>query len=241
MGQVIAMMRVRDVMTREVVSVQPSTALKEVARLLVERNVSGMPVVDEKGRVVGVVSEGDLLVKELGPEAIHHRRLARLLGDTRDDSVREAKIRAITAGQAMTAPAITIEVDRAITEAAGAMVARGIKRLPVVEGGELVGIVTRADLVRAYVRTDDELASAVRDEVLLRAMWLNPVEFDVTVSKGVVRVMGFVERRSTAEVLTSLLEKLPGVIAVDAQLSWRVDDSQVALPERDPVFPYGVR
>ena len=114
-----------------------------------------MPVVSDDGGLLGVVSEGDFLVKEQGAEAIRHRPLARIFGESRTSRASLAKFEALTAGQAMTAPALTIASDRHISEAAALMTARGVNRLPVVDDGRLVGIVTRADLVRAYVRSDD--------------------------------------------------------------------------------------
>ena len=153
------MLIVRDVMTRSVVSVPLVAPLKEVARALVEHRISGVPVVDVDGTVLGVVSEADFLVKEQGPDEIHYRRLARLIGTPRTSRTQLEKLEAITAHEAMTSPAVTIGSGRPIREAAALMTSRRVNRLPVVDDGELVGIVSRGDLVRAYVRTDDELAA----------------------------------------------------------------------------------
>ena len=144
------MLKVRDVMARSVVTVDPTTPLKDVAGSLVDNRISGVPVVDSLGTVLGVVSEADLLVKEQGAEAIRHRRLVRFFGDSSESRAQLAKLAAVTAGEAMTAPAVTLGSARPISEAAALMTARKINRLPVVDGGRLVGIVTRADLVRAY-------------------------------------------------------------------------------------------
>jgi CBS domain-containing protein len=178
-------MTVRDVMTKPVVSVRRGTPLKEVAQLLVDHRISGMPVLDVNGDVLGVVSEADLLVKEQGADAVRHRPLAWFLGESSTSRAQLAKLAAVSAGDAMTAPAVTIEPDRRVNEAAAIMIARGINRLPVVEGQRLVGIVTRADLVRAYVRSDEELAQAIREDILLRVFWLEPALFTVLVKDGV--------------------------------------------------------
>ena len=169
------MLTVRDVMSRSVVSVHRRTPLKEVAQALIDNRVSGVPVVDVDGAVVGVVSEADLLIKEQGAGAIHHRPLTRLFGESRESRAQILKVGALNADEAMTAPAITITSDRSIHEAAAIMTAKHVNRLPVVDEGRLVGIVSRADLVRAYVRTDDDLAATIRQEVLLRILWLDPV------------------------------------------------------------------
>jgi CBS domain-containing protein len=143
------MMTVHDVMTQAVTSVQPETPLKDVARLLVANGISGLPVVDADRRVVGVVSEADLLIKEQGADALPRRRAARVRGESHATKSRLAKVGATTAGTAMTSPAITIDPDASLQAAAATMVDGGINRLPVTKDGMLVGIVTRADLIRA--------------------------------------------------------------------------------------------
>ena len=179
---------VRDVMTTPVFSVTPSMPLKDVARILVDHRISGVPVVDDAGTVVGVVSEADFLLKEGGHEIARRRRFGRFLGEDREATTRHNKLGAVTAGEAMTSPATTIEADRSTTAAATLMVDLDVNRLPVVEAGKLVGIVSRADLVRAFVRSDEQLAEAIRQDVLLRVLWLNPHEFDVSVVNGVATI-----------------------------------------------------
>jgi CBS domain-containing protein len=238
---VSAMMTVGDVMTRSVVSVRAWTPLKEVARLLIERRISGVPVVDDDGALLGVVSEGDFLMKEQGAQAVRHRPLARIFGESRTSRSRLAKIEALTAGEAMTAPALTIASGRHISEAAAVMTARAVNRLPVVDDGRLVGIVTRADLVRAYVRSDDELAATIRDDVLLRILWLDPAQFTVAVHDGVASISGRVERRSTAEMVERAVRMVPGIVDVEPDLTWALDDSREEPSSLDLVFPMSPR
>lgn len=235
------MMTIRDVMSPAVVSVDPATPLADVARLLVEHRISGVPVVDAVGGVLGVVSEADFLVKEQGTEGLHRRPLARFIGDGRASRARLAKLAATTAGEAMTSPAITIDSYRSISEAAARMSSLGINRLPVVDQGRLVGIVTRADLVRAYTRSDEELGRAIREDVLLRALWLDPASFTVEVTDGVVSISGAVERRSTAEMVERVVAMVPGVVAVRAAVHWTEDDSRVRPATLDPFFPHSPR
>jgi CBS-domain-containing membrane protein len=236
---VILMLKVRDVMSQSVISVHRGTPLKDVAGLLIDHRVSGVPVVDPDGAVLGVVSEADLLMKEQGAEAIRHRRLARFVGESRESRVQLAKLAAVTAGEAMTAPAVTIGSASRLNEAAALMTARKVNRLPVVDDGRLVGIVTRADLVRAYVRSDDELARTIREEVLLHILWLDPVLFTVAVSDGVASISGHVERRSTAEMVGRTVSMVPGIIDVNADVTWAVDDSRVEPVAADPFVPFG--
>lgn len=232
------MMTVREAMTTSVVAVRPATPLKDVARLLVEHRISGLPVVDDDGAVLGVVSEADFLMKEQGPEAIPHRPLGRIFGESQASRSQQAKVDALTAGEAMTAPAVTIEPGRRIIEAAAIMTTRRLNRLPVVENGRLVGIVTRADLVRAYVSSDEELVRTIREEVLLRTLWLDPVPFDVRVVDGVAAIRGRVERRSTAEMIERAVALVPGIVDVNAAIEWSLDDRQLEPVSIDAVFPF---
>jgi CBS domain-containing protein len=240
-GQVVSMLTVRDVMTFSVISVHPSTPLKEVAQALIDNAISGMPVVGVDGAVLGVVSEADLLVKEQGADAIRHRPLARFFGESRESRAQLVKLGAITAADAMTAPALTITSGRSIHQAAAIMTARRVNRLPVVDDGRLVGIISRADLVRAYVRSDDELAETIRQDVILRIMWLDPAMFTVVVKDGVVSISGRVERRSTAETIESSVKMVPGVVDVHASVSWSMDDRTLEPADLDPAFPFGPR
>ena len=203
---------VGDIMTRSVLAVRPETPLKEVARLLVERRISGLPVVDDAGRVLGVVSEADLLVKEQDPEALPRRPLARIFGDSAETRRLLAKAEARTAGDAMTAPAITIDAGQSVHAAAALMIGRKVNRLPVIADGRLVGIVTRADIVRTFVRTDEELAEAIRGEV---------------------------ERRATVAMVERMVEMVPGVVGVTVHLAWSIDDQAFEAPAPDYFSPKG--
>ena len=240
-GKVDGMMIVRDLMTRSVVSVEPASPLKEVAEILVRNGISGVPVVDLDGTVLGVVSEADLLIKEQGADAIRHRPLARFIGESEAAREQVAKIAAVTAAEAMTSPALTISSGRPIHEAAAMMIDRSVNRLPVVDDGRLVGIVTRADLVRAYVRSDDELADAIRTDVILGILWLDPAPFSVEVEDGIASISGHVDRRSMAELLERSVQLVPGIVAIHASVKWSIDDSHLEPTTLDPVFPFGPR
>lgn len=234
------MLTVRDVMTTSVVSVKPSTTLRDVAKLLIEHQVSGVPVVADQA-VVGVVSEADFLIKEQGRSAVPRRHFARLLGESTESRAQLAKLAATTAGEAMTAPAITVRPTSSTNEAARMMTAQRVNRLPVVDEGRLIGIVTRADLVRAFVRTDEELQATIRDEVLLHILWLDPAQFDVQVKDGVANIGGRVERRSTAEMVEQAVGMVPGVMDVRSSVHWSLDDSRIKPTTPDPVFPFSPR
>ena len=226
---------VRDLMTPEVVSVRPELPLKEAARMMVDHAYSGLPVVDEAGHVLGVLSEADLILKEGGFEAVHHRRLARLFGDRQEAVEQVAKIEAVTVAEAMTSPALTIEPDRPVHEAARLMIEQRVSRLPVVEDGVIVGIISRDDVIRSYLRTDEEIARTIREEVLLKGMWIDPATIEVRVEEGLVRLVGNVDRRSTAEILQHLVSRVEGVMGVEAILTWKDDDREIRPEPRDLV------
>lgn len=203
-------MRVRDVMTTPVRSVRTDTPLKEVARLLVEHRISGLPVVDEAGVVVGVISETDFLTKESGPPE-HRSRFGWLTGAARTEAHDRQVREATTAGGAMTSPADTIEADRPLAEAARRMVDARRNRLPVVEDGRLLGIVTRADIVRTFARSDASLL----DSVLETTRAIDGLRV-VSVQDGVVVLGGTVAHPSIAELAPALVAHVDGVVAVDA-------------------------
>ena len=216
-------MNVKDVMTSDVVTVRPETALKDVAAVLTERRISGVPVVDDSGKVVGVVSEGDILFKERGPS--QRTGVLAWFADPYDVE-EQLKLGARTASEAMTAPAKTIAPWRLVSSAAAEMLDEGVNRLPVVdEEGRLVGIVTRADLVRAFVRPDAEIEREIREKVLERALLLEaPETVTVVVDGGKVALDGFVELRTDAELLPALVARLPGVVEVESSVHWRTDN-----------------
>lgn len=214
--------RVGEVMTRDVVSVTPDTPLKDVAAALVERGVSGLPVCDADGAVVGVLSEADLLVKQGGAPERSGGLFAWLVDTASAPDL--AKLRAHTAGEAMTAPAITVESGAPVSEAARTMVSLGVNRLPVVEDGRLVGIVTRADLVRLFTRSDEEIARDIRQDVVKR-LWIAPERIEVEVEQGEVVLRGEAETEAEAELLLKRIPLVAGVVGVRSELSWEVDRS----------------
>jgi CBS domain-containing protein len=121
----------------------------------------------------------------------------------------------------MTSPALTIGPRRPLAEAANAMIERGVKRLPVVDdAGNLVGIVTGADLVRALVRSDEAIAKEIREDVIRRSLWIEPDKVEVIVEAGEVRLAGEVETKAEAELVPEFVQRVPGVVSVLSKLSW---------------------
>ena len=214
-------MKVQDVMTTDVATTDPDTLLKEAARELVRRRISGMPVVDSDLQVLGVVSEADILAKE-GSEPRGGGFLQWLV-DPGDPWI-TARFDAVTVGEAMSTPAQTITPDRPIAEAATIMLDEGVNRLPVVDtDGKLVGLVSRGDLVRAFARPDDEIRREIEEDVVRKTLWLDPATLDVTVTNGIVTLAGDVASAADAELLPTLTREVPGVVQVSSSLTHRVE------------------
>jgi CBS domain-containing protein len=210
-------MKVKEVMTTPVRTITADASLKEAGALMAELRLSGLPVVSAGGRVIGVLSEGDILFKETAPAKAG--LLERLF--TLPIPELEAKLAARTVGEAMTAPAVTIGPDRPVSEAAQLMLDESVKRLPVVDAaGTLVGIVSRADLVRAFVRSDEDIEREIREDVLRRSLWIDPEAIEVRVSRGEVQLVGEVESRAEAEVVPQFVQRVPGVVSVLSKLVW---------------------
>ena len=219
--------RVREVMTQDVVTVDEHAPFKDVATLIAERRVSAVPVLDREGRVLGIVSEADLLLKEEFPEGSASRRLFQ----GRRQRIDRAKAAGDTAAELMTAPAVTVGPDASVAEAARLLDRHGIKRLPVVDpAGPLLGIVSRADLLKVFLRPDADIAAEIRLQVLMLGMWMDPDTVVVDVRDGVVTLTGQLERRSLIPITVSLVRGLDGVVDVVDRLTFEVDDKTIMVP-----------
>ncbi|MEV7414541.1 CBS domain-containing protein [Streptomyces sp. NPDC089919] len=204
---------VADVMTARVVAVTPDTAFKEIAAAMGRWKVTALPVIEGEGRVVGVVSEADLLPKE---EFHEHRpgliEQMRRLGDT-------AKAGSTRAEDLMTTPAVTIRPDATLPQAARLMTDRHVKRLPVVDAdGTLKGIVSRADLLKVFLRTDDDLTADIRQNVVRRLFPLSHEAVHVTVVQGVATLTGQVRDRTLIPAAERLTRSVEGIVDVHCTL-----------------------
>jgi CBS domain-containing protein len=219
-------MKTRDVMTRPVVTVLPEAPLREVAALMLERRISGVPVVDRAGRVLGVVSEGDFLRRpEIESDAPSPRWL-RFFTSPEDEARDFIKTHGLIAADVMSAPAVTVGADAPLATVARLMSGKGVKRLPVLEDDRLVGIVTRADVLRAvyehpapaHEASDEEIRAAVA-AVLENSGWAAGAIVQVHVAKGIVELHGSIDSAAQREALLLAVRSLPGVRGVEARLA----------------------
>jgi CBS domain-containing protein len=205
--------RVRDVMTTQVVTVSKATPYQQVARLMTEHTVNAMPVVTEHGHVIGMVSEADMLRKQ----ERNFRRLG--TGLPRRTRHERAQAEARTAGELMTSPAITIHPGAPLGAAARLMNGHNIRRLPVVDAsGELIGIVSRRDLLSVFLRSDEEIADEVR-HVISSILLDEGDHVTVAARHGVVTLSGTMGRKDLIPVAARLACEADGVVSVRDQLS----------------------
>ncbi|MER6218840.1 MULTISPECIES: CBS domain-containing protein [unclassified Streptomyces] len=206
---------VSDVMTHTAVAIGREASYKEIVELMHQWKVSAVPVLEGEGRVVGVVSEADLLPKE------EFRRTEPMLPDQLEEA---SKAGGVLAEELMSSPAITVHPDAPVAEAARIMARKQVKRLPVVNGvGMLEGVVSRSDLLKVFLRPDEELAEEIRLAVLAE---LTPgVALDIVVQDGVVTLHGPVRDRALVPLLARAIRAVEGVVDVRMEL-----DSAVGAP-----------
>ena len=212
-------MNAADVMTGELLSVRPDASVFEAIRVMLDHRISGLPVIDDAGRLIGILTEGDLLRRsETGTERHRPRWLEILMGPGRMAG-EYVRTHGRKVGEIMTREVVSVTPESGLNEIVELMERRRIKRVPVLDGDKLVGIVTRADLVRAFVRSDAEIAREIREDVVLRTLWIAPEQVSVSVAHGFVRLSGRVGSESDVELVESLARRVPGVVSVESQLS----------------------
>jgi CBS domain-containing protein len=212
-------------MTSHVHVASPLAPFKVLVRLMEENRVSAIPIVDQQGIPIGIVSETDLLLKERRHELESSSDLLHIKKRRRE----RAKAAGTVASDVMTTPPIAVAFDTSLGEAARHMQERNVRRLVVVdENGRIAGIVSRSDLLQVFLRTDEEL----RDEIvgsLIPAVILNQDDaVGVEVSSNIVTLTGEVDRKSDAALLGRATNELDGVVAVVNRLRYRWDDTDFA-------------
>ncbi|MCL6669949.1 MULTISPECIES: CBS domain-containing protein [Streptomyces] len=201
---------VSDVMTQTVIAVGRDASFKEVVGLIDQWKVSALPVLVGEGRVVGVVSEADLLPKEEFRDG----------GEENAERTEREKAAALTAGELMSTPAVTVHADATVAEAARIMARRHVKRLPVVDSVDILqGVVSRSDLLKVFLRNDEEIADEVRHSVLSQLPITTPLT--VTVADGVVTLGGVLPDRTLVPIVARAVRAVEGVVDIRLDLTHR--------------------
>jgi CBS domain-containing protein len=209
---------VKDVMSTHVIAVRKGASYKEIAARLHELRVSAFPVLDDDNKVIGVVSEADLLTKE-ALEGDVPSALRSLVHQSE-----RSKVNAVTAADLMTRPAVTIGSDEPITHAARLMYSRRVKRLPVTgEDGTLIGIVTRSDVLSVYDRPDAAIRHEITEDLILGKFLCDPARFTITVRDGIVTIEGTPETAPVGRDIIHAARHVEGVVAVRDRLSYPPD------------------
>lgn len=220
---VIVSAAVKDVMSTPVAAVREGASYKDIIIVLRRWRVSACPVLDAGGRVVGVVSEADLLLREVGPEPFTGPGRSLWASGRRGE---RAKAAGETAAELMTAPPVTIGPGAGVADAARLMYERGVKRLPVVDdAGRLVGIVSRVDVLSVFARPDAQIRDDVLGQIIAGRLALDPAAFAVTVTSGIVTVTGQVDSHDLARQLVEAVRHADGVIAVRDRVSYPAGDA----------------
>ena len=209
---------VKDVMSTHVIAIRDIATFKEIATTLHEQRVSAFPVIDEDNKVIGVVSEADLLAKEALEGTV-----PRTQQSLTQQSVRR-RVNAVTAADLMTKPPVTTSPDEPVTHAARLMYDRRVKRLPVTrDDGTLIGIVTRSDVLSVYSRSDADIQHQITQDLVLGTFACDPDRFTVTVKNGIVTIKGAPESTLIGLDIVSAIRHVEGVVAVRDRLSYPPD------------------
>jgi len=222
---------VRDVMTTKVVTAATDTTIEQVAGLLTTHRISAVPIVAADDRILGVVSEADLLstVAATGPPAERGRWRRR----------RTARASATSAGAVMSTRPVTVPADATLPAAARKMRDSKVKRLLVTgDDGRLLGVVSRADVLRPLTRPDAAIRADIVERVLRRRLWIDPARVRVDVRGGVVTLTGTVGRRTTAGIASRLTGQVPGVVAVVDRVRFDFDDTALARSRVGRTHPF---
>lgn len=224
--------QVGDVMTADPVTVTPATPVKDLADILVRQRVGALPVLTWQGTVAGVVTETDLLRKEelkRDPEGPHSTHLTY--------QIRRAIATAENAREIMNTHPATVRPEATVAEAARVMDRQQVSCLLVIDdNGKLLGLVRPRDLLRVFLRPDEEIRAEIISEVLTGYLGTNPALVRVDVTDGVVRLTGEVERKSLLSLVLPMTRAVDGVIDVEGQLSYAIDDTR--LPAAADITEY---
>jgi CBS domain-containing protein len=217
-------------MTSDVITIGPEAPLKEAARRMIEAGVSGLPVTQADGSLVGIVTEADFVATEADRRRKRPAGLLRFLFKEAEIPSQERLV-----GDVMSTDLITLGPEADHAEAARLMQTEGVKRVPVVdEAGRIVGLVSRSDILRVFARSDAEVLEEIEGYVIERVLWIDPKRVDVQCIDGNVTLRGRLETRSDAELLAELTSRVDGVMSVANHLEFEVDNLKLDMTSLSP-------
>lgn len=223
-------MKVRHLMTTDVITIGRDASLKEAARRMIDAGVSGLVVTDDEGALDGVITEADFVKTESDRRATKRARLLRWLS-----SEEEFPSTARHVADVMTAEVVTLGPDADHAEAARVMRKAGIKRIPIVDNqSKLLGIVSRSDILRAFARPDADILKEIREHVMGKVLWIDPKRIEVSSDEGNVTLSGRLETKSDATLLEDLAKRVDGVVSVKTALTWEVDNTKLEMVSPPP-------
>jgi CBS domain-containing protein len=219
-------------MTTDVLTVGPDSPMKEAARRMLEAGVSGLPVTDDQGALIGIITEADFVATEADRRVRRRAGLLRLIHHDDEIPSQERLV-----GDVMTTDVKVIDPEVDHAEAARLMEKEHIKRIPVVEDGALVGLISRSDMLRAYARPDQEIIDEIRDHIMKEILWVDPRRATIECVDGNVMLSGQMETRSDANLLVELTRRLDGVTSVGDHLTWEVDNTKLEMVSPPAGYP----
>jgi CBS domain-containing protein len=223
--------RVKDLMTTELITVGRKSSLKEAARRMIEAGISGLLVTDGDGSLEGVITEADFVKAESGRRAAKRARLLQWFSNGQSKIPNRERL----VEDVMTAEVITLGLNADHAEAARLMQKAGIKRVPIVDKDDRpVGIVSRSDIMRAFARSDSEIIDEVVDHILRDVLWIEPSLIRVSSVEGNVTLTGHLETRSDATLLEDLVRRVDGVVSLASSLSWEIDNTKLEMVPPPP-------
>ena len=238
-------MKAQDVMTRDVISIDPDATVLQAARTMLQHHISGLPVIDKEGNLVGVVSEADFLRRrETRTERKRGRWLEFLIGPGRM-AAEYSHTHGSKVSEVMTTEIVSVNQDDALEDIVEAMERHRIKRVPVLCGGQVVGIITRSNLVHAMVSLARNAEPTASDDVTIRErlqaeikeqQWAPAATVNVVVKDGMVELWGVIIDERQRQALKIAAENIPGVKAVHDHLAWVEPTSGLTVEAEEPAL-----
>jgi CBS domain-containing protein len=218
-------MKLRNLMTRDVITIGPEASLKEAARRMIEAGISGLPVTEADGSLVGVITEADFVAAEADRRRKRRAGLLRLVYKDVELPSQELLVRDV-----MSTDLIVLDAEADHAEAARLMQTEGVKRIPVVgDDRHLVGVVSRSDVLRVFARSDQEILDEIQEHVMGDILWIDPKRIDLRCIEGNVVLRGRLETRSDTELLARLAARVDGVVSVANHLEFEVDNMKLEM------------